>query len=240
MALNGPYVQGRQLFGGARQSGRRIAFVHDGFIMIRNAFADVPVQVVTAGQPLFFGPGDFELLRSPNCGPFIGSNDTEKILNPDNAGAGDRSNRRLVERHQLRTNRWRMDHASMQHAGKRKVLYIDVAAGAFIRNVRAQDRPADDRVGLRIFQRSIGIDLQIEPLSAGERANIRSRLRAQFHQRLARCSGRPPELDTSLRDTGAASGSAVVGRDCGVAFDNRNSIHRDVEFFGNHLAHRDP
>src|SRR5206468_12096777 len=132
---------------------RRIAFVHDGFIMIGSAFADVPVQVVTAGQPLFFGPGDFELLRSPNCGPFIGSNDTEKILNPDDAGAGDRSNRRLVERHELRTNRWRMDHASMQHAGMRTVLYIDVTVGAFIRYVLAQAVLAHETSGFRIFQR---------------------------------------------------------------------------------------
>ena len=138
------------------------------------------VQVFTAGQALFIGPGDFQLFRSAKCGPFIGSNDTEKILNPDYTRARNFLNGRLVDGHQLRANRWRMNDATVQHTGKRMVLHIYVAAGAFIGNVRAQDRLADDGVGLRVFQRSIRIYLQIEPLSAKQRANVGPGLRAEF------------------------------------------------------------
>src|SRR5207237_10650190 len=104
-------------------------------------------------------------------------------------------------------------------------------ARAFIGNLRAEDRLADDGVGPRIFQGSVGIDLQIKPLSTKQRADVVSRSHAEFHERLTRRCGGSPKFDSSLRNAGTAAGSAVIRRYGGVSFNDRDSIHRNIEFF---------
>ena len=146
----------------------------------------------------------------------------------------------------------------MQHARHLEILHVGEAARDFVRNVEPCDGLADDRVGCRVFQRRLGVDLHREialaddfgisdaasrRLRCGRRA--RRRLRAARRafsrlrrERLARSGRSLPDLHAAVLDREAAESRSLVGRQRRVALDDRDPLERHRQFFGGDLRHR--
>ena len=149
----------------------------------------------------------------------------------------------------------------MQHIRHGVVLHVLAFSRALGRHIRSQQRLADDRVGRRIFQRRLGVNLKIEPPAANQfadadarparrRANYAARngelahrtlqlRRSEVENGLPRRRGCLTHVYPAARNPCAAACSAVIRHQRRVAFDDRDALDRNAEFFGGHLAHGD-
>src|SRR6185437_7206692 len=161
----------------------------------------------------------------------------------------------------LRAHRRRANDASVQHAVDLEIVDEDMAPAYFARNIGPSERLTDDSVRRGIAQLRLRIDLDAEPFVADEiaeayagTAGFRSHLavdrvevrcglagarRGEADQCLARGGGRLPDLHAAARDAAAAGGGTLVGRQRGIAFDQRDTLDADAELLGRHLRNRD-
>ena len=168
--------------------------------------------------------------------------------------------RAFVDAFELRLDRGRTHHASVQHAGHAEVLHVGERAHHLAGDVDARHRLADDLEVLGVLgrHRLLGIELDGEALAPDQLAigdalaaaaddAVRHRevflLDAEAFGRLVdqRRFGRGrglSDLDAADLDGEAAPGGALFGRQRRVALHHGDARERHVELFGCHLRQR--
>ena len=146
----------------------------------------------------------------------------------------------------------------MQHAGHANVLHEGEPPGDLGGDVEAGHRPPHDRVGRRIFERRLRVDLQ-RKRTAAEQLAVRRLLAARprsdgpvlhhqiaggyaeplrrlLHQRAPRGGGRLADLHPALLDGQAAGRDALIRGERGVALDDGDELQRHVQLVGRNLG----
>ena len=152
--------------------------------------------------------------------------------------------------------------ACVEHAGHPEVLHVGMGAGDLAGHVGPRHRLAHDRVVPGVLERRGRVQLELEALGADQLAIGEAALRlgaqeddAVLHrevdgghprflprhldQRLARGGCGLAELHARDLDGEAAPGGALVRREQGVALDQGDAFHADVQLLGHHLRQRD-
>ena len=265
VGLDRPPVRGPEGLdaGAGRPERRQVALLRHVLVADDLRRADRVGEREVVGQPRARRPLGPERARGAHRVPLPLGDDAEEAADPHDPRAGNRGDRRLVDRLEGRAERRRADRAAVEHAGKREVLDVEVAAGDLRRHVRARDGLADVTEGARRLERRLGVDREPElavtdQLAVGHARAARLRaddavgdrevsdwvpepLGGEREQRPARGGRRAPELLAAAGDAGAAAGPALVGAHGGVALDQlRDPLDVDVELLGHHLPHRGP
>src|SRR6516162_9474521 len=217
------------------------------------------IQSRTAASPSSAGPSLHCVFRAASADsvPLVLRDDSEKIFDAYDAGAGNMRDGGLVHRSERSSDaRW-TDDAPMQHPVNDEIMDIDMSARELGGQVRPLHLLADDAVGRRAAQRGFWIDLQRKATisdqppeayacAACARAHFAVQgveiarrqsqpLRRQVDQSDTRRRRRPPNLHAALGDAGAAPRRSLIGGQRRVAFDQMNAIDGDAELFRNDL-----
>src|SRR5262245_34852072 len=139
VALERPPISSGQLFPDLRHCGCRVAAIHKSLVALDSTRANKRIQLVTARQRRRFSPRRLQSFCCTDCSPFVSCDDTEKVLNANDARVGNASNRSFVHGNELCSERWWTNHAAMQHARHGEVLQEYARAGAFLRHIRPKD-----------------------------------------------------------------------------------------------------
>ena len=148
--------------GAGRPERRQVALLRHVLVPDDLRRADRVGEREVVGQPRARRPLGPERARGAHRVPLPLGDDAEEAADPHDPRAGNRGDRRLVDRLEGRAERRRADRAAVEHAGEREVLDVEVAAGDLRRHVRTRDGLADVTEGARRLERRLGVDREPE------------------------------------------------------------------------------
>lgn len=233
MALAWPLVRRRNFLDGRGQRAGRVATIHQHLVSFHLAFANPALQPGVARQSLPLAPVGLQFARRADRRPFVFGGHAKKILPANHSHIGNPANGRFIDGEQLRADRRRTDDPAVQHLRQHEILDVDMPSGAFGGHVGSKDRFADQCVMRGIFERRLGVHLQMKLPAVHQSAG------RQSQQRLDRGRGRLTHFDTPASQTGASARRALIRRQRRVSFDQGDTVNGHAEFLGGHLAHGD-